>query len=143
MDIALRQADRSDAKCLTDLEEICMRGYAEALWGTWRPSATPGTLDLAGHEIIEADGLAAGCIAVTWHPDHLFIEKLYLWPSFQRLGIGASVLGSKTEAGARLNLPTRLSVLTTNPADRFYKREGFVLEAETPERRVFCKPIRR
>jgi GNAT superfamily N-acetyltransferase len=122
-----------------DLEEICMRGYAEALWGTWRPSATPETLDLAGHEIIEHNGSPAGCIAVTWQPDHLFVDKLYLWPSFQRLGVGAFVLKNKTDSAARIGLPTKLSVLTSNPADRFYKREGFVIESETPERRRLAK----
>ncbi len=116
-----------------------MRGYAEALWGHWRPSATVETLDFLGHEIIEVDGKMAGCIAVTWQPDHLFVEKLYIAPPFQGRGLGAVALKDKTDEAARAGLPTKLSVLTTNPADRFYRREGFVAELETPERRRMVK----
>ena len=137
----LRPAVRSDASFLLELEEACMRGYAEALWGGWRPTATVETLDIEGHEIIEQDGEAVGCVAMKWHPDHLFIDKLYIAPAYQGRGIGAVVLRGKTEAAAAKGLPTKLSVLTTNPAERFYRREGFVLEAETPERRRFTKAV--
>jgi len=137
----LRPAKRSDAGYLLDLEEACMRAYAEALWGSWRPADTIETLDLSGHEIIELEGQPCGCVAVSWRSDHLFIEKLYIAPSYQGRGIGAFALRTKTDIAAERGLPTKLSVLTTNPADRFYKREGFTLEAETTERRQFSKAV--
>jgi GNAT superfamily N-acetyltransferase len=117
-----------------------MRGYAEALWGSWRPSDNVETLDLTGHEIVELEDQPCGCVAVSWRPDHLFVEKLYIDPAYQGRGIGAFVLSAKTSLAAEQSLPTKLSVLTTNPADRFYKREGFTLEIETSERRRFFKP---
>ncbi|APO75233.1 hypothetical protein AM571_CH02424 [Rhizobium etli 8C-3] len=95
---------------------------------------------MADHEVIEQDGNAVGCVASIWHDDHLFIEKLYISLSFQGRGIGAQVLKAKSDQAAQRGLPTKLSVLlTTNLADRFYRREGFVQEAETPERRRFSK----
>lgn len=112
-----------------------MRGYAEALWGSWRPSATMGTLPLDGHEIVLLDGEAVGCVAATWHADHLFIDKLYIAPAFQNRGLGAQVLRRKVEEAAARGLPVKLSVLTTNPARKFYEREGFSVETETAERR--------
>ncbi len=116
-----------------------MRGYAEALWGCWRPSATIEAFDPANHYIIERDGVSVGCIAETWQPDHLFIGKLYVDAPFQRQGVGAVVLEKKSaEAGAK-GVPIRLSVLTTNPAHAFYRREGFEVETETPERRTMSK----
>lgn len=141
MSVNLRPAKRSDAIYLLELEEACMRAYAEALWGSWRPSDTEETLDLAGHEVIELEGHPCDCVAVSWHPDHMFIEKLYIGPAYQGRGIGAFALSAKTNIAAERGLPTKLSVLTTNPADRFYKREGFTLEAETPERRRFSKAV--
>jgi len=115
-----------------------MREYAEALWGVW--SAQDGSdLDVSGHEIIELDGVAVGCVATDWKGDHLFIDKLYIAPSFQRNGIGASVLGTIVSQAAKRGVPTMLSVLTTNPADWFYRREGFELMSETTERRLFVK----
>jgi N-acetylglutamate synthase-like GNAT family acetyltransferase len=118
-----------------------MRAYAEALWGSWKQLDSVASLDITGHELIEQDGDAVGCVAVTWQADHLFIEKLYISPTFQGRGIGTYILNAKTAGAAQRGLPTRLSVLITNPADRFYQREGFVLEAETPERRRFFKAL--
>jgi N-acetylglutamate synthase-like GNAT family acetyltransferase len=139
MTVTLRPATKSDAAYLLKLEEVCMRAYAEALWGGWKQSDTVESLDVAGHEVIEQDGNAVGCIAAIWHADHLFIEKLYIGPAFQGRGIGTHVLNTKSCQAAQRGLPMKLSVLTTNPADRFYQREGFVLEAETQERRLFSK----
>lgn len=118
-----------------------MRAYAEALWGSWKQSDTLMTLDITDHEIILDQGQACGCIAVTWHPEYMFVEKLYIDPAFQGRGIGALALKIKTDFAAAKGLPTKLSVLTTNPADRFYQREGFTLESETSERRLFVKSI--
>ncbi|MBB2713342.1 GNAT family N-acetyltransferase [Rhizobium sophoriradicis] len=118
-----------------------MRGYAEELWGDWKQSNTAESLDVTGHEVIELNGKAVGCVAVIWHEDHIFVEKLYIAPGFQNRGIGSYVLNMKSYHAAQQGLPTKLSVLTTNPADRFYKRAGFVLEAETLERRRFSKAV--
>ncbi|MET0170316.1 MAG: GNAT family N-acetyltransferase [Aliihoeflea sp.] len=118
-----------------------MRGYAEALWGAWKRSTKPEQLDTNNHFLTERDGAVVGCIAETWHADHLFIEKLYVDTPFQGQGIGAAVLRMKTDQAAARHLPTILSVLTTNPADAFYRREGFTVASETPERRRMVKAI--
>jgi ribosomal protein S18 acetylase RimI-like enzyme len=139
--LTYRPATRDDVHYLLELEETCMRGYAEAIWHVWRPSAVPETLNVSGHEIIGRDGETVGCIAVTWHRSFLFIDKLYIDPRFQGQGIGAIALAAKVEAAAQQGLPTKLSVLTSNPALRFYRREGFVIESETPERRLMVKAL--
>jgi GNAT superfamily N-acetyltransferase len=118
-----------------------MRGYAEALWGLWNRTTTAETFDVTGHFLIERDGAVVGCVAETWHPDHLFIDKLYVDAPFQRQGIGAAVLRMRTREAAVRGLPTKLSVLTTNPADAFYRREGFEVESETTERRLMSKAV--
>ncbi|ARQ13840.1 hypothetical protein NXC12_PE00244 (plasmid) [Rhizobium etli] len=56
MSVILRPATKSDAAYLLNLEEVCMRGYAEELWGDWRQSDTVESLDVAGHEVIELNG---------------------------------------------------------------------------------------
>ncbi|AOH85701.1 hypothetical protein AWL63_18915 [Sphingomonas panacis] len=116
-----------------------MRVYAEALWGCWRPSATIEAFDPANHYIIERDGVAVGCIAEIWQPDHVFIGKLYVDAPFQRQSIGAVVLEMKSKEACAKGIPIKLSVLTTNPADAFYRREGFEVESETAERRWMLK----
>lgn len=138
MSLVLRPACSGDVAYLLALEEACMRAYAEALWGTWRPRAG---LDPAGHEIVVEGGIDVGCVATTLHADCLFIDKLYVDPAFQGRGIGTAILRRKVDAAAARGLPTTLSVLVTNPADRLYRREGFVVVGETPERRRMTKPL--
>ena len=141
MPIELRSATASDAEYLLRLEETCMRGYAEALWGTWNPGKTAEAFDATNHRLIERDGVVVGCIAEIWHPDHLFIDKLYIDAPFQGHGTGAFVLRMRVREAAARGLPTKLSVLTTNPADAFYRREGFEVETETLERRRMSKAV--
>lgn len=140
MRIDFYPATSSDAEYLLRLEETCMRNYAEALWGCWKPSATVEKFHAANHYLIQRDGIPVGCIAEMWHADHLFIGKLYIDAPFQRQGIGAVVLRMKSQEAAVWGLPIKLSVLTTNPAYAFYRREGFEVESETAERRRMTKP---
>ena len=132
--LSFRQARKADAAFFIRLEERCMRGYAEALWGEWRPSANPGSFDPLGMRVILAEGQEAGVLAVRIEADQLRVEKLYVAPGWQGRGIGAWALRQAIAEALALRLPVRLTVLTTNPARRFYEREGFVLEGETPER---------
>ena len=60
----------------------------------------------SAHEIIELDGLAVGCVGTNLEVDHLFIDKLYIAPSFQRNGIGASVLRTIVSQAAKRGVPT-------------------------------------
>jgi len=135
-DLYLRDAAPADGPFVLWLEEVCMKDYAVALWGEWLQSATWDKIDLTDHQIIELEGQAVGCIASTRFEDSLRVNKLYLRPDYQNRGIGANVLKSVIERARLLGLPIRLSVLTTNPALKFYLREGFSVEAETAERRT-------
>jgi ribosomal protein S18 acetylase RimI-like enzyme len=140
MTIEFRTARRADARYVLGLEEACMRAYAEALWGHWHASDTPATMCLGGCYIVECEGEAVGCVQVSHRGDHLWIEKLYIDPDYQNRGLGAQVLQHVLAAAAREQLPVRLCVLTTNPAQAFYERAGFVVCEETAERRIMATP---
>ena len=118
-----------------NLEEAAMRRNAEALWGQWQPSATVGTYDTADHQTVMIPGDAVGCLAVMRHPEGLFLRRFYIAPSHQNQGIGAAVLRTVISEADQMSIPIRLCVLSTNPALRFYIREGFFVEEETAERR--------
>lgn len=139
-DITLRTALPEDRITILALEESGMRPHAEALWGNWRPSATPDTLDLRGHEMIEKDGQTIGCLATEQHADHLRLCKLYIDAAHRNRGIGALALRLMVDRAATLGLPVRLSVLTTNPALHFYRRAGFEIASSTPERHMLVRP---
>lgn len=132
--ISFRPAGAADATFVLRLEEAGMREHAVALWGGWRPSATPGALDLTGHRIVFAAGQDVGVVATERPGAHVRLRKLYIAPDARNLGYGAQALGRVVREAASLGVGVRLSVLTTNPAVRFYLREGFEIVEQGPER---------
>ena len=129
----LRAAREDDTPFLKWLEEVCMRDYAMALWGAWRP-APEETLAFQNHRIILDEGRDVGCVSTIRSADHMWVDRLYVAPSHQRRGLGGGALRMVIAEAAASHLPVRLSVLTTNPAIAFYRREGLRVYQETPER---------
>ncbi|MGF6155254.1 GNAT superfamily N-acetyltransferase [Ensifer sp. KUDG1] len=136
-----RAAAPGDEPYLHWLEEACMRDYAVALWGSWRPRPADALI-LDEHRLIVADGEDAGCVSVTPRADHLWVNKLYVAPAYQKRGYGAFALRQVLGEAGAIGLPVRLSVLTTNPAVAFYRREGLVIYEETAERRFMTSRAR-
>ena len=134
MTIRTRPATEADRAFLSWLEEACMREYAVALWGTWRPRP-PDEQILDGCRIIVECEQNIGCVTTNAQPDHIWIDQLYISPKFQRKGIGSSALRMILSEAATIGVPVRLSVLATNPALDFYLRHGLHIYDETPERR--------
>ncbi|MEI3850486.1 MULTISPECIES: GNAT family N-acetyltransferase [Ensifer] len=130
----LRLAIAGDEPYLHWLEEACMRDYAIALWGSWRPRPADALI-LDEHRIIVAEEEDVGCVSVTRRDDHVWVNKLYVAPIHQKRGYGAITLRQVLGEARAVGLPLRLSVLTTNPAVAFYRREGLVIYEETAERR--------
>jgi len=135
--ISRRPALEADKPFLLQLEETCMRDYAVALWGSWPSDLTRNSID--GCEIILDDGHDVGCVTVEKHGDHLWLDELFIEPGFQRRGIGSRILSSLIGDAQGLEIPLRLSVLTTNPALDFYLRHGFRIYRETAERHYFVR----
>jgi len=140
--LSLRQALETDQAFVAHLEEVCMRAYATALWGEWRPRPAED-FRADHHRIIVIDATDIGCIETVFQTDHLRLGKLYLLPAYQRRGWGAEILRRVIAEAASLNLPLRLNVLTTNPAQAFYRREGLSLIAQDKERLTFEADNRR
>ena len=84
--------------------------------------------------IVTVAGGDAGCLATEPRADHVWVSKLYIHPDHQRRGIGAIVLHRAIAEARAQALPLRLSVLVTNPAQAFYRREGLRAYQHTPER---------
>jgi GNAT superfamily N-acetyltransferase len=141
MDYALRSATSADAGFVQELEEICMRAYAEVLWASWIPSIARYGFDPSRHRVVQIDGKDVGCIDVWREADHLLLDKLYLLPEARGQGIGASLLNLVLSEAQAARMPLRLSVLTSNPrALTFYLREGFREIDRTPERILLEAP---
>ena len=90
MEPTLRAANEEDKPFLRWLQEVCMRDYAVALWGAWRPSPAE-KLVLQYHRIIIDKGEDVGCVATVRDADHIWIDRLYIAPSHQRRGLGGAI----------------------------------------------------
>ena len=126
-----RAAVEADRNFLLQLEEGCMREYVVALWGEWRPRPPELSL-IEGCQIILDSGLSIGCISLYWNDDHIWIDRLYLKKSHQRLGIGSTVLKYLKKEAYRCGIPIRLAVLV-NSAFLFYERAGFNIDYRDSE----------
>lgn len=85
------------------------------------------------HEIICCGNQSVGCFAIEEHSVFLTVKKLYLEPASQNKGIGAKTIHRIVSDARTKGLRTALSVLTTNPAKRFYEREEFVVVSQANE----------
>ena len=132
MKFMLRPACEEDKPFLQWLEKVCMRDYAVALWGAWRPNSEEKIV-LRDHRIVVNKGEDVGCVATIHSADDIWINRLYIAPSHQRHGLGAAVLRMVIAQATALGLPVKVSVLTTNPAIAFYIREGLQVYEERSE----------
>ncbi|MCR9071366.1 MAG: GNAT family N-acetyltransferase [Alphaproteobacteria bacterium] len=118
-----------DIDRLVALKIAVMRGELERL-GRYTPERARDRF-LAGFSphatrLINIDGDFAGCVTVHDRGDHIEIEHLYLPPESQGAGLGRRVMERLMKEAAAAAKPIRLTVLNGSPANRFYKRLGFV-----------------
>lgn len=58
--------------------------------------------------------------------DHLYLDHLYVHPSYQGKQIGSQVINRIKTQAAQAGLPIRLGALKGSEANNFYQRHGFV-----------------
>jgi ribosomal protein S18 acetylase RimI-like enzyme len=138
--ITLRAPRSVDAGLFYDVTEQTMRAHIIAAGGAWdeerrREETTEVSLD-PDASVVVAGALDAGILLVERSPTELHLHILYLFPIFQGLGIGTTLVSSLQSEAAELRVPLRLKVLKVNPAKRFYERLGFTVEEETEH--FFC-----
>ncbi|WP_161941208.1 GNAT family N-acetyltransferase [Pseudovibrio axinellae] len=67
--------------------------------------------------------------------DHIRFGEFYLFPHFQRQGIGSQVLTHCLIVADELKLPVKLEYLYWNPVGSLYRRCGF---RETGHSEIHC-----
>jgi len=75
---------------------------------------------------IRRPGQRLGTVSFQVMSDHVRFGEFYLFPAFQRRGIGSAVLGHCLAIADHLNLPVKLEHLHWNPVGSLYRRYGFV-----------------
>lgn len=136
--VELVPATAADFEAVYAITMATMLDYVEATWGIWpedeHRTRIRESFDPATHRMIHVDGERAGVLAVAEHADRLQLVKIFLLVPFQGRGIGSALVRQVMDQGRALGKPVCLRVLRVNPAQRLYRRLGFVITDETPER---------
>jgi ribosomal protein S18 acetylase RimI-like enzyme len=136
--IALRPATAQDEAFLFDLY-VCNRQAELHAWGldettlasflqmqfAAQQGAYTTQFPEADHDLVLVDQEPVGRIYVQRAADHLLLVDIALLPEMQGQGVGTWLLRALLEEGVAKNVPVRLQVVVTNPAQRLYERLGF------------------
>ncbi|WP_157729314.1 GNAT family N-acetyltransferase [Tumebacillus algifaecis] len=79
----------------------------------------------ATHLLIQTQHELVGRLLFSQNEQELLLIDLSLLPEYHNQGIGTLLLQELQDRAILANLPLRLSVLLTNPANRLYTRLGF------------------
>ena len=128
---SLRQATHDDYDFLYQLHVAAMREYVEATWGwqeEWQEEYFARKFDPENRQIIQIEDQDAGVIALEQRVEELYIALIEILPTFQRRGVGTSIVRQIINTAHSDGLPVILHVLKTNtPARRLYERLGFAI----------------
>jgi len=138
MGIELRKASAGDAAFIYRVVETTMRGYVEQTWGRFdeqgNRKAALERIEAGLYSVVRSGAEDVGALAVERTPTHIQLDQLFILPSHQNRGIGATLVRQLASEARTAGLPLRLRVLAVNPARRLYEREGFLVTETTPKR---------
>lgn len=75
--------------------------------------------------------------------DHVRFGEFYLFPEFQRQGLGGRILRHCLMLADAENMPVRLEYLKWNPVGTLYLRHDFTFIGETDIHRLMERPPKR
>ena len=106
--VSMRTAAADDEAFALYVTEVCMRSYAEQTWGTWDGRAD---FDLGLDNVVQLAGQDIGLMGVDRRSDSWFLEKLYLLPAYQNLGIGSLLIERLIDDAKSAQVALRMTVL--------------------------------
>jgi GNAT superfamily N-acetyltransferase len=128
-----KQAELRDGPELAELRVAAMKSSLEAI-GRFDPvRARQRFLSSFSPEEtvkIESHRKTVGFYVVRNRKDHLWLDHLYIEPSFQGKGAGVAVIDKIKDMASHENLPIRLCALRESPSNDFYISQKFVFQFE-------------
>ena len=126
----LRAPETADFEALYRIHRAAMGAHVEATWGPWDEAAQRILFDARIErgllKVSEVDGAVAGLLELDDRFAPFDVENIALDPAYQGRGVGTAVLQSVQAQATELGIDVHLQVLRVNPAQRFYRRLGFV-----------------
>jgi ribosomal protein S18 acetylase RimI-like enzyme len=131
---SLRPATDADVDFLWDLHRVTLKPYVEQTWGWDEPFQQRyfrEHFSPANSQVIQCEGKDAGVITVEENQLGYILSNIELYPQYQGLGIGTTLIKELLDRAAGCGLPVSLRVLKINPARQLYLRLGFSVIGET------------
>jgi len=124
----LRKATKADMAWLYATFKTTMQDYIEKTWGWNELFQQHGFLDIlpaSSFLILREDDMDVGACSILEKRDHLWLEMVLVVPAYQKRGLGGELVRHAQSIATQKHKPLRLSVLKVNPAQDFYKHQGF------------------
>ncbi|NEQ48066.1 MAG: GNAT family N-acetyltransferase [Leptolyngbya sp. SIOISBB] len=125
---------KADRDHLFELHRVSLGPYVDQLFG-WEEELQRHLFDqkfTVDHCYwIVVDQLRVGAVSYQIHPERFYLEKIEIYPEFQRQGYGSRVITDILSEADAKSLAVELQVFKINPAIALYKRLGFSQMGET------------
>ena len=143
--VSLTSAELSDAEDLVALRIEAMRESLEHI-GRFDPIRARERF-LSGFSAehtrhIETMGQRVGFVVVKAQSDSVLLDHLYIHPTSQGKGIGATVLIRVIEEAKAQGLSVRVGALRGSDSNRFYVRHGFQLVEQSEFDNYYIRPVK-
>ena len=127
-----------DAGYAYNLCEATMREAIVALWGHWQEDKVKAEMLRAvsqgEYQAVLHEGARVGLVSVLWDETCCEVAQLFVEPKFQGQGAGRLTVDRVVRmAEIRARRPVIARVLITNPARRFWEKQGFLLVDSTAQ----------
>jgi GNAT superfamily N-acetyltransferase len=132
--VSCRTACDEDISFAFAVKKAALRAYIEPIWG-WDE-----TVQIEFHrkdwearrpDIIRLIDRDIGTIEIWRRDEDIHLGEFYLFPEFQKHGIGSELMKRLVSESDSRMVPIRLEVIKINPVKSLYLRFGFRVSGET------------
>jgi ribosomal protein S18 acetylase RimI-like enzyme len=133
--ITLRTACREDLEFLYQLWKITLGEYLVQTFGPWHEDEQHQRFcertRIEQNQIVELDGHAVGCLYLKRLATAVKLSRVLILPEYQNRGLGSRLVQQVISEAQTVGLSVQLRVMKVNPAQRLWKRLGFVVTGKT------------
>lgn len=129
-----RTPSEEDRSFCYEVKKAALRSYVELIWG-WNEQEQiefhRKDWEAQKPEIITLEGRDIGTIEIVRREKELHLGEFYLFPEFQKQGIGSHFMDRLIQEADIKGFPIKLEVIKINPVKSLYLRYGFKDTGET------------
>ncbi len=135
MQYTIHQATVNDIEELDRIHAENMKGYVERVY-PWNPTLFRESFVPEDYQVIKIEDIVIGCVKIVVSETEIYLAEIQINYHYQNRGIGTSLIRSIIRQARADNKKLWLKVLQGNPAERLYKRLGFIILSESSTHKI-------